>query len=209
LPGVFQFNAELSRTLTRPAPGPRPALARTLTPTLAQTLTPTLPRRGRGKRKRKADGRALPAIGSIFLNASKWLYNQPMKLRLAVLLWITGILFPLAWFSRMDPAAKSLFNSAFASGWTHVVMHAMLYAVLASGLSTILPSGPRRMPWRILAILLLVGLTQEALQFLPYHSLPNLDSAFDLLVDLSGGALGLIIYSFIRQLNLRTPRRLG
>jgi hypothetical protein len=132
-----------------------------------------------------------------------------MKLRLAVLLWITGILFPLAWFSRMDPAAKSLFNATFAPAWTHVVMHALLYAVLAIGLSMIfrLQEAQTTQTVRILGIVLLVGLTQEALQFLPYHSLPNLDSAFDLLVDLSGGALGLSGYALLHKLNLRTAGR--
>ena len=116
-----------------------------------------------------------------------------MKLRLAVALWIIGILFPLAWFSRMNPATKSLFNTVFASGWTHVVMHSMLYAVLAMGLSLIWRGRQGEIQWRILGLVLLIGITQEALQVLPFRTLPGLDSAFDLLVDLAGGTIGLLL----------------
>ena len=122
-----------------------------------------------------------------------------MKLRLAVALWIIGILFPLAWFSRMNPAANSLFNTVFASNWTHIVLHAMLYIVLAIGLTLIWGGKPKVIQWKLLWVVLLVGLTQEALQVLPFRELPGLDAAFDVLVDLTGGTIGLLLYAWMQQ----------
>ncbi|MDR3578004.1 MAG: hypothetical protein P4L50_29415 [Anaerolineaceae bacterium] len=122
-----------------------------------------------------------------------------MKLRLAVAAWIIGILFPLAWFSRMNPAANSLFNTIFASNWTHIAMHSMLYFVLVIGLSVLWSGRPERIHWKILWIILLVGTTQEALQVIPYRVLPTLDSAFDLLVDLSGATIGLVLYAWTQR----------
>lgn len=122
-----------------------------------------------------------------------------MKVRLAVAAWIMGILFPLAWFSRMNMAANKMFNTVFASNWTHIAMHSMLYIVLAMGLSVMVYGKQYRMQWKLLWVVLLVGVTQEALQVLPYRALPGLDAAFDLMVDLAGGTIGLLLYGWLKR----------
>ena len=130
-----------------------------------------------------------------------------MKLRLAVALWIIGILFPLAWFSRMNPAASSLFKTTFNSSWTHIAMHSMLYLVLVMGLALIWRDR-QQIHWKILWVVLLVGITQEVLQVIPYGTLPTLDAAFDILVDLMGGTIGLLLYAWIQRYR-KVMRQLG
>ncbi len=55
--------------------------------------------------------------------------------------WVLGMLFPMAWFTRLSATYNRAFRYVFTPTWTHVVMHAFLYAVLAYLLGQVL--GPR------------------------------------------------------------------
>jgi hypothetical protein len=51
--------------------------------------------------------------------------------RLALfLLWLAGILLPMAWFGRFSSSYRQAFNLIFSPQWMHIVMHAFLYAGL-------------------------------------------------------------------------------
>ncbi|MBI3958220.1 MAG: VanZ family protein [Chloroflexi bacterium] len=127
-----------------------------------------------------------------------------MKQHLFVLLWIVGILFPMAWFTSFSPTAQSIFNTVFSSGWVHILMHAFLYAVLA----TLLVYGwyhkqNSLLHWRrvgfLLAVILAVALLQENIQLLSEQRSLGADEIFDIGVDLLGGALG--IFFSVRFVN--------
>jgi type IV secretory pathway VirB2 component (pilin) len=107
---------------------------------------------------------------------------------IGLLVWLMGILFPMAWASKSNAAWDAWFNRLFAPVWVHVVMHAALYAVLALGLSVLFG---KRLSWAGLAgLVLTVAMFQEGLQLLGAGRAPGRGEAFDLLVDACGAALG-------------------
>ena len=129
-----------------------------------------------------------------------------MRSRIILLLWVLGILFPIAWLGRFSLTFNRLFNNIFAPTWMHVVMHAFLYAVLVIlfvGVfipSKIFTNHDRSHPplWARITLILVVavfgiGLLQETLQALNqgYIHIPGLIE--DLGVDLMGGLAGILI----------------
>jgi hypothetical protein len=129
-----------------------------------------------------------------------------------LLLWLLGMLFPLAWLSRFSLAYRQVFNAIFGLEWMHVLMHLILFAGLCILMTVVFKLRPG---WRTASILagavLLAGITQEALQIFsqgvnPAGLTTGLGrSGFDLMVDLSGGLLGLLAASlYFRE---RRPSR--
>ena len=55
-----------------------------------------------------------------------------MKRHLLLIFWTVGILLPMAWLVRASPIAYRLFNTLFSPPWMHIVMHSLLFAVLAA-----------------------------------------------------------------------------
>ena len=49
---------------------------------------------------------------------------------IVLLLWILGILLPIAWLSQYSPGCVQVFGFLFAPLWMHLLMHALLFAVL-------------------------------------------------------------------------------
>jgi hypothetical protein len=114
-----------------------------------------------------------------------------MKRRLVFLaFWVMGILFPMAWFTRVSATFQRLFVYLFEPVWTHVVMHTLLFAVLAWLLTRLLAPRP---PVVVLILVMLVALGQEGVQWLYTGQMPGADEAFDLTVDLLGGGLGVVV----------------
>ncbi len=126
--------------------------------------------------------------------------KRPLALRLVFLGWLLGILFPLAALGRSWPAFRARFDAVFSPFWVHVAMHAGLYAVLAL-LAALLFPFPRS--WKgfftLAGLLLAVGMAQEALQAAGngFFYLPG--AAFDLGVDLAGGALGWLLAALAQR----------
>lgn len=110
----------------------------------------------------------------------------------ALLLWLVGILFPMAWASRSHSAWNVWFNRIFAPTWVHVAMHAALYAVLALGLGWVFGKRLHR-AW-LWVILLIVAFAQEGLQLWGAARMPGWGEVFDLLVDVGGAAIGLLVW---------------
>lgn len=122
-----------------------------------------------------------------------------MRKRLIMLLWLLGILLPMAWFTRFSAMYSRLFQSVFSPLWMHVLTHAFLFAVLAYLLASFVT--PRmslvtrkHVTLVILALVLVVALTQEGLQLLYKSRPPGLDELFDLGVDLVGASVGMLVF---------------
>jgi hypothetical protein len=93
------------------------------------------------------------------------LHNNAMRSRVwLVVLWVLGILFPMALLAGIWPSFGRVFDAIFAPDWVHVVMHAFLYAVLAVILCHWLPANCIRAVVTVLGLALLVGILQETLQ---------------------------------------------
>ena len=126
-----------------------------------------------------------------------------MRARLALLAWLLGLLFPLAWLGRFSNTYRRVFDAVFGPEWVHVVMHAALYAGLAILLaSTLKLPNDRRAVLLICGLTLCVGLAQEGLQAFSQGLRPDMvvlgRSAFDLGVDVLGALLGLSALSALR-----------
>jgi hypothetical protein len=115
-----------------------------------------------------------------------------MRKRLLLLIWLAGILFPIAWIGRFSSWFQGYFEVLFAREWVHIVMHILLFAGLAILIlfASELPLTWKGLGW-ILLITLAVGVVQEYLQQISGH-IPDLrwNSLLDLGVDLGGAILG-------------------
>jgi hypothetical protein len=124
----------------------------------------------------------------------------PLALALVLAAWLVGILFPLAWFSRVNPFLSAWFDRTFASGWTHVAMHAALYAVLVLIVLALARRRGYRMPTLFSAVDLAVGVTvpvaclQEGLQLLPLGRRFGWPEVYDILVDLAAALIAAALY---------------
>jgi VanZ family protein len=117
-----------------------------------------------------------------------------MRSRFWILLWIFGILFPMAFLGSLWPPFGRLFNALFAANWTHIAMHAFLYAVLAFLLARWFRPVSVRATLILLGLAVGIGCLQEGLQWLTMKSEIGWSaSAFDLMVDTAGTLLGLIV----------------
>jgi hypothetical protein len=119
---------------------------------------------------------------------------------LLLVLWLLGILFPMAWLGNFSTSYRRVFNAIFTPEWMHWLMHAALYA----GLVILLVGGfrlplDRRTVLFVLAVVLLVGLIQEGMQLFSAVQIVSWNSLFDLGVDLIGAGIGLGLVWGIRK----------
>jgi hypothetical protein len=132
-----------------------------------------------------------------------------MRSRLVLLLWLVGILFPMAWLGRFSPTYRRAFDAIFAPAWMHWFTHALLFGVLAALFVIVLRINlDRKTTWIGFALVLGVGFFQETFQVLSGGSFSLAGSVIDLGVDLMGGLLGLgVVYVFLtlENKNLRQP----
>jgi hypothetical protein len=96
-----------------------------------------------------------------------------MRARLWLIFWLLGILFPMAFLGTIWPSFGRLFNSFFAPGWNHVIMHAFLYAVLGILLTHWIKALSIRSALIILGLALLAGCFHEGLQILTANQWPG------------------------------------
>jgi hypothetical protein len=110
-----------------------------------------------------------------------------MRSRFWILIWILGILFPMAFLGRLWPPFGRFFNVLFAAERTHILMHLFLYAVLAFLLAQRIRPVSAKAILMLLGLAIAVGILQEGLQWLTIQGEIGWSaSAFDLLVDLGG-----------------------
>jgi hypothetical protein len=123
-----------------------------------------------------------------------------VRARLVLLLWLVGILFPMAWLGRFSPAYRRAFDSIFAPDWMHWIMHALLFGGLVALFFIILRLNlDHKMAWIALALGLGVGCLQETFQALSQGSFSLAGSVFDLWVDLGGDSWGWEWFTFYEQ----------
>lgn len=131
-----------------------------------------------------------------------------MKPRLVLLVWLAGILFPMAWLGSFWPAYRRVFDAIFSPEWAHVVMHALLFAGLAILLLQVLfPRGGFKSLILVLLIGLAVGIFQEVFQALGLQSGSLQAAKYDLGVDLSGSLAGIMGFIALRLIWLMRSSR--
>jgi len=132
-----------------------------------------------------------------------------MKRNLFLILWILGILMPMAWLVRPSPMAYRLFNTLFSPAWMHIVMHTLLFAVLGALLMQRLSGTFARRIGFTLALVLGAAILQEGFQLLSRQSVLHPDNLFDIGVDMLGGLLGAMAALAVRKIaverSARTP----
>lgn len=129
-----------------------------------------------------------------------------MKRNLFLILWILGILMPMAWLVRPSPMAYRLFNTLFSPAWMHIVMHTLLFAVLGALLVQRLSGTLARRIGFTLALVLGAAILQEGFQLLSRQSVLHPDNLFDIGVDMLGGLLGAMVALGARKIAARRVR---
>ena len=116
-----------------------------------------------------------------------------------MIIWTAGILFPFYFMRRFSLAYKTGFDWAFKSGVTHVLMHIFLYAVLAWLISLIFYNKNKSISFFIVVLVALcISVLQETIQLITIKSPAGIDDIFDILVDVSGAAIGVIVFRWQR-----------
>ena len=114
------------------------------------------------------------------------------------LAWIAGILFPFYSLRRFSADYGATFDWMFHTHASHVLMHAFLYTVMAWLLASFVPC---RL-WKrqalaiasVLAGILTIAISQEVIQMTCERVSLGTDEVFDIVVDLTGGLLGTMMY---------------
>ena len=120
-----------------------------------------------------------------------------MRARFGLLVWLIGLLFPLAWLGNFSTSYRRGFDAVFGPEWVHIVMHTALFAGLSILLAIVLDLRLHR--WGVLIVLSLtlgVAILQESIQLFSqgaaFSQAKALSRAiFDLGIDLLGSLLGL------------------
>jgi VanZ family protein len=123
-----------------------------------------------------------------------------MRKRFLLVLWLIGIIFPMAWLGRFSSRYHEVFNTIFSPEWMHWVMHAALYTglVVLVMFNLGLPPGLKTLGW-VLLITLGVGIIQEGLQLLSAGQTLRLNAVVDLGVDGIGALIGFGLYYVYRN----------
>ena len=128
-----------------------------------------------------------------------------MRARLILYIWLLGMLFPVAWPRNFSAAYRSIFDSIFGPERMHIAAHLFLFACLSFLLCQVLRPTSFLAAGRIILLILGIGILQETFQAISQH-IPVFTQkvfpliVFDLGIDLSGGAIGLLIYYIKYQL---------
>ncbi|TAK14338.1 MAG: hypothetical protein EPO32_01935 [Anaerolineae bacterium] len=113
---------------------------------------------------------------------------------LIFLFWLSGTIFPYTWLRRESSRFRLLVDTFFGAEWVHVVGHLLLYATLACLIWWALR---RRPGWlgsaATLAFAFPVGFMQEGLQSFFRRGAFGGPELFDVLVDLTGALIGLVL----------------
>jgi len=129
-----------------------------------------------------------------------------MRRILVLFTWVTFMLMPISWAGRLFPGLRGQFapllRPLIGQEWAHVVAHTALFAGLAAlvGLSLQLPRSFRGAAV-VMAVVLLAGLGQEWLQLMAKGRAFGPPEAYDLVVDLLGGFIGLGLWDVIAKLS--------
>jgi hypothetical protein len=137
-------------------------------------------------------------------------YNIRMRTRLILGLWLLGILFPAIWLRQFFTGYRRVFDTLFGPEWMHIFMHLVLFSILGILLGMVFHlSFDRKGLFRLAVFILATGILQEAFQPLSQgislFQSPILRAAgFDLVIDLAGGVLGLLIFHWISRIRIST-----
>lgn len=130
-----------------------------------------------------------------------------MKRKLGILIliiWSIGILFPFYFMHRFSIIYRTGFDWTFKSGITHFLMHIFLYAVLAWLISLVFLDRKKKIPQvKVILIVLGISVLQETIQLVSIKYPVGLDDIFDVLVDLSGGLIGVFLFRLKKKISLQ------
>lgn len=117
--------------------------------------------------------------------------------RIALALWVLGIIFPMAWFAHTNHNLDLAFDRTFSPGWVHVVMHLLLFFVLGAGVVYLLRR--RKGAWlEAVVVILIVAVLQEGFQLMAAGMVePALGEVFDVGIDLVGGGAGIGVATWL------------
>ena len=122
--------------------------------------------------------------------------------------WIIGMLAPVYAFSRVSPPSfRTAFDRVFQTQVSHVLMHGLLYAVLAYILASLFfrsASSAKHLIILLLMMVAVVAALQETIQMISGGITFGGDEIFDFFVDLSGGVIGIWLHFRFRRASTKS-----
>lgn len=116
---------------------------------------------------------------------------------LFLIVWSIGILFPFYFMRRFLTLYRTGFDRALRTDLSHIIMHIILYAVLAWLISSVFSNRDKLVaPIKVMLIALAISMLQEAIQLISIQYSIGWDDVVDIFVDLSGVAIGVIVFRF-------------
>jgi glycopeptide antibiotics resistance protein len=132
--------------------------------------------------------------------------NQKNLLLACLAVLLVGIIAPVGWLAERSQSTGRVFNWVFRAEWVHIISHSLLYLLLALVICLLLYRLARvsmHLAW-LGGLVCAVGLLQEGMQLLTRGRAFGGPELFDLMVDLSGGFLGWLIFRWLS----RRPQKL-
>ncbi|MEZ4512759.1 MAG: hypothetical protein R3C62_12850 [Chloroflexota bacterium] len=109
---------------------------------------------------------------------------------------VSGALFPYGWLADISPTFERGLAWVFRSDAAHVVGHLFVFGLLATAVLVLFP-GLKKRPFPFYALILTLGLAQEALQLISFkHHFFSSGELFDLVVDLCSATA---VFLFFRK----------
>ena len=123
-------------------------------------------------------------------------FNKPRWVWLLLAGLVGGALFPYGWLADVSPTFERGLEWVFRSDAAHVVGHLFIFGLLATAVLLLFP-GLRKRPFLFYALILILGLAQEALQLISFkHHFFSSGELFDLAVDLCSATA---VFLFFRK----------
>jgi VanZ family protein len=112
------------------------------------------------------------------------------------------MLFPFYLMRQFSPAYRTSFDWLFHTDISHMIARIIFYGVLAWLASSVFSNRKKRIsPFVVFLFVLGIALLQESIQLLTGQGPLGWDDGIDVIIDMSGATVGLIVFRLLRYEN--------
>jgi VanZ family protein len=134
-----------------------------------------------------------------------------MKKRIGIMLLILlsiGMLFPFYLMRRFSPAYRTSFDWLFHTDISHIIARFIFYGVLTWLASSVLSKKKSLIsPFIVILYAFVIAILQESVQLLTGQGPVDWGDGLDVLIDMSGAAIGLFVFLLMRRGKTTKSRR--
>jgi hypothetical protein len=112
------------------------------------------------------------------------------------------MLFPFYLMRRFSPAYRTSFDWLFHTDISHIIARFIFYGLLAWLASCVFSNKKKIIfPFAVFLFVLGIAILQESIQLLTGEGPVGWDDGFDVLIDVSGATVGLVVFRLKRYKN--------